>query len=203
MKLLLSRLDEQQRRWYLAVESERLWAWGWPYSVRNHRRGRKDHPSGAGRVGKFSGGPPGRPGTVAGCWPAADKEKDLTLVATVQELVEPETAGDPMTGQIWVRSSLRSIRDRLVAVGHSVSPPTVGRLLKDLGYSLHVNSKKIEASSNHPDRDQQFAYIAVQRATFTAAGLPILSTDTKKKLRHEVARSEQTRRLEDRPIPDA
>jgi hypothetical protein len=122
------------------------------------------------------------------------QKKDLTLVATVQELVEPETAGDPMTGQIWVRSSLRSIRDRLVAVGHSVSPPTVGRLLKDLGYSLHVNSKKIEASSNHPDRDQQFAYIAVQRATFTAAGLPILSTDTKKKLRHEVARSEWTRR---------
>ena len=45
-----------------------------------------------------------------------------------------------------------------------VSPPTVGRLLKDLGYSLHVNAKKIEASSNHPDRDQQFDYIAVQRA---------------------------------------
>ena len=86
-----------------------------------------------------------------------------------------------MTGQIWVRSSLRSIRDRLVAVGHPVSPPTVGRILKDLGYSLHVNSKKIEASSNHPDRDQQFAYIAVQRAAFTAAGLPILSTDAKKK----------------------
>jgi DDE family transposase len=76
---------------------------------------------------------------------------------------------------------LRSLRDRLVAVGHPVSAPTVGRLLKDLGYALHVNAKKIEASSAHPDRDQQFDYIAVQRATFTAAGLPILSVDTKKK----------------------
>ena len=93
--------------------------------------------------------------------------------------------------------------DRLEAVGHPVSPPTVGRLLKGLGYSLRVNAKKIEASSNHPDRDQQFDYIAVQRAVFTAAGLPIISTDTKKKLRHEVARSERTRRLEDRPMPDA
>ncbi len=95
----------------------------------------------------------------------------------MEELVEPETAGDPITGQIWVRSSLSSLRDRLVAVGHPVSAPTVGRLLKDLGYALHVNAKKIEASSNHPDRDQQFDYIAVQRATFTAAGLPIVSAD--------------------------
>ena len=105
----------------------------------------------------------------------------MTIVATLQELVEPETAGDPMTGQIWVRSSLRSLRDRLEAVGHPVSAPTVARLLKDLDYALHVNAKKREASSNHPDRDQQFDYIAVQRATFTAAGLPILSIDTKKK----------------------
>jgi hypothetical protein len=86
-----------------------------------------------------------------------------------------------MTGQKWVRSSLRSVRDRLAAGGHPVSAPTVGRLLKGLGYSLRVNSKKIEASSNHPDRNQQFDYIAVQRAVFTAAGLPIISTDTKKK----------------------
>jgi hypothetical protein len=80
-----------------------------------------------------------------------------------------------------VRSSLRSLRDRLEAVGHSVSVPTVGRLLKNLGYALHVNAKRIEASSNHPDRAQQFDYIAVQRATFSAAELPILSVDTKKK----------------------
>jgi hypothetical protein len=40
-----------------------------------------------------------------------------------------------MTGQIWVRSSLRSLRDRLEAVGHPVSAPTVGRLLKDLDYA--------------------------------------------------------------------
>jgi hypothetical protein len=86
-----------------------------------------------------------------------------------------------MTGQIWVRSSLRSLRDRLEAVGHPVSAPTVGRLLKDLGYALRVNAKKVEASSGHPNRDQQFDYIAVQRATFTMAGLPILSVDTKKK----------------------
>jgi hypothetical protein len=86
-----------------------------------------------------------------------------------------------MTAQKWVRSSLRTLSAKLEAAGHAVSPPTVSRLLRKLDYSLHVNAKKMEASSNHPDRGRQFDYIAVQRAKFTAAGLPIISTDSKKK----------------------
>jgi len=99
-----------------------------------------------------------------------------------------------MTDQKWVRSSLRSVSERLGKIGYVVSPPTVGRLLTHLGYSLRVNAKKLEASSKHPDRNQQFEYIARQRAAFSEAGLPIISTDSKKKVRHEVARSEWTRR---------
>jgi hypothetical protein len=69
----------------------------------------------------------------------------------------------------------------LAGAGHAISPPTVGRLLRTLDYSLHVNSKQMEARSNHPDRDVQFSYIDQQRATFEAAGQPIISVDTKKK----------------------
>ena len=86
-----------------------------------------------------------------------------------------------MTGQKWVRSSLRSVSDRLAEIGYAVSPPTVGRLLTHLGYSLRVNAKKLEAASQHPDRNQQFEYIAAQCAAFSAAGRPIISTDSKKK----------------------
>jgi len=70
---------------------------------------------------------------------------------------------------------------RLTKAGHPVSPPTVGRLLRRLDYSLHVNAKKIEASASHPDRTAQFDYIAQQRQAFADAGLPIVSVDTKKK----------------------
>jgi hypothetical protein len=99
----------------------------------------------------------------------------------LQAAVEPETAGDPMSEQKWVRSSLRTVRSRLGADGHAASPPTVARLLDQLGYALHVNAKKIEASANRPDRQAQFEYIAEQRAAFAAAGQPIISVDTKKK----------------------
>lgn len=93
----------------------------------------------------------------------------------------PETAGEPASEQKWVRSSLRTLSRRLREAGHGVSPPTVGRLLKTLGYALHVNAKKIEARAHHPERSAQFDHIAQQRATFTAAGHPIISVDTKKK----------------------
>jgi hypothetical protein len=86
-----------------------------------------------------------------------------------------------MGEQKWVRSSLRHLSERLKAAGHPASPPTVGRLLRKLGYSLRVNAKKREASAAHPDRASQFEVIASQRQVFQAAGSPIISVDTKKK----------------------
>jgi hypothetical protein len=102
-------------------------------------------------------------------------------VPALQAIVEPETAGDPMSAQKWVRSSLRELSRRLSGVGHPASPPTVGRLLQALGDALRVNAKKVEASAAHPDRSAQFDYLALQREQFQAAGRPIISVDTKKK----------------------
>ncbi len=93
----------------------------------------------------------------------------------------PDTAGDPQSEQKWVRRSLRHLSARLGALGHAASPPTVGRLLKRLDYALHVNAKKREANAAHPQRNEQFEYIAAQREVFTTAGWPIVSVDTKKK----------------------
>ena len=86
-----------------------------------------------------------------------------------------------MSAQKWVRSSLRQLSRHLTAAGHPISHQTVGRLLKDRDYALHVNAKKVEARATHPDREAQFAYIATQRQAFAAAGRPIISVDTKKK----------------------
>lgn len=86
-----------------------------------------------------------------------------------------------MSEQKWVRSSLRHLSQRLEKAGHAASPPTVGRLLRKLGYSLRVNVKKHEASAAHPDRQQQFEVIQSQRQVVAAAGWPIISVDTKKK----------------------
>lgn len=70
-----------------------------------------------------------------------------------------------MSEQKWVRSSLRSLSARLTAAGHPVSPPTVGRLLSELDYTLHVNAKKVEARPDHADHDLQFTYLTELRNT--------------------------------------
>jgi hypothetical protein len=102
-------------------------------------------------------------------------------VTVLQELVEPVTAGDPMSEQKWVRASLRHLSKRLGEAGHPASPPTVRRLLAAWGYRLHANTKQLEAGAAHPDRDRQFRYIADQRQAFSATGRPQISVDAKKK----------------------
>jgi Rhodopirellula transposase DDE domain len=86
-----------------------------------------------------------------------------------------------MSGQKWLRSSLRSLSERLARAGHQASAPTVRRLLKTHGYALRVNAKKKEAGAQHPERDVQFHYIEHRKQAFLAAGEPIISVDTKNK----------------------
>ncbi len=110
------------------------------------------------------------------------EQKNPKLVPALEQILhnENEIAGDPMSEQKWVRSTLRSLSDRLKAEGHQASMPTVRRLLKDMGFSLKANQRK-QVRSKNPERDKQFRYIASQRQAFTIRDLPIISVDTKKK----------------------
>jgi hypothetical protein len=107
--------------------------------------------------------------------------KDPAILSALSQLLVEEVAGDPMSEQKWVRSSLRSLSERLTAQGHPISSGAVARLLKGLGFSLKANKKKQGASGRCPERDEQFRYITAQRQVFAAKGLPIMSVDTKKK----------------------
>jgi hypothetical protein len=98
----------------------------------------------------------------------------------LRTLAEPATGGDPMTEDKFVRRSLRTLSDEMDALGHEVCPTTVAQMLRELGYNLRVNVKRI-TGPYHPDRDRQFRYLEGLIEEFRAAGLPILSVDTKKK----------------------
>jgi transposase len=108
------------------------------------------------------------------------EEKDPALIPALERLLTNEVAGDPMGEQKWVRSSLRRLSERLKQQGHEVSYKTVGRLLKELGFSLKCNKRK-QPRPDCPDQDEQFRYIASQKEKYRAAGLPVISVDTKKK----------------------
>jgi len=98
-----------------------------------------------------------------------------------------ETAGDPMTGLLWTKKTCGKICDELASCGIVVCPKTVGKILKELNYSLKCNSKKVANGGRKLTKeekkasDEQFAYIAKLRDEFFKKGLPIISCDTKKK----------------------
>jgi len=85
-----------------------------------------------------------------------------------------------MSDQKWQRSSLRRVAEQLAAVGYRISQTTLRRLLADMKYSLKANEKRL-AGSSHPDRERQFEYLASQKRSFEASGMPIIRVDTKKK----------------------
>ena len=63
-------------------------------------------------------------------------------MASIEELMRYETAGDPITGLKWTRRTTQKISDQLENLSIQVSANTVARLLKELGFSLRVNHKK-------------------------------------------------------------
>ncbi len=85
-----------------------------------------------------------------------------------------------MSGLMWSRRTTQKVAEQLAQLDIHVSAKTVCRLLKTMGYSLRTNRKSI-SSTEAPQRNEQFEYIAHLRQQYASAGQPIISVDTKKK----------------------
>lgn len=77
----------------------------------------------------------------------------------------------------WTTKSLRNLAEEPTLQGHPVSALTVGRLLKDQGFSLQADAKTLEGKQR-PDRDVQFRYIneLVKAKLRTTSGQTIAPT---------------------------
>jgi hypothetical protein len=172
-------LNEQSLRRFVALEAKALGHGG--ISLMSRISGlarstiyhglcdiRDDISAPAGRVRKPGGGRKKKP------------LADPSLIVDLKRLVEPTTRGDPMQPLLWTTRSLRNLSSALETKGHKVCPTVVGKLLRDMGYSLQANSKTREGDQ-HIDRDAQFQYINTQAMAFLAANEPVISVDTKKK----------------------
>src|SRR5680860_240381 len=107
-------------------------------------------------------------------------EKQPGLLAALDELVHPDTRGNPMSPLRWTLKSTYELSDTLTGQGFRVSAELVRRLLHQLGYSLQAPSKQLEGTQ-HPDRNAQFEYLNRLVTEQLEAGEPVISVDTKKK----------------------
>ena len=176
-------MDERMQRQWAASEAL---AYGWggiqavsratgmsPTTIRRgsvELRARRASPRGVdpGRVRRPGGGRKRR------------VDADPGLMRALEALVDPATRGDPESPLRWTCKSTRTLARELTAQGHRVSCTTVGRLLRQAGYSLQGNRKTKEGDS-HPDRNAQFEHINAMVKQFQRRGEPVISVDTKKK----------------------
>ena len=102
-------------------------------------------------------------------------------------MLKYDTAGDPITGIKWTKATTRKIADELAKENIYVSSNTIGKLLKDMGYSLKINYKKIESDpkkstpESRKKRDRQFIYIDQMREASLKQNTPSISVDAKKR----------------------
>ena len=176
-------LDERLRRQWAAAEAT---AYGWggiqavsratglsPHTIRKGQaelaaRRKKPNAPWPTRLRREGGGR--KPKTVS----------DPELLAALESLVDPATRGDPQSPLRWTCKSTYTLARELTKQGHPVSARTVGRLLKEAGYSLQGNRKTKEGGA-HPDRNAQFEHINATVKKFQRRGQPVISVDTKKK----------------------
>jgi transposase len=107
-------------------------------------------------------------------------ELDPGLLDALERLIDPVTRGDPESPLRWTCKSTTQLARELSAHDHPVSASTVWRLLRVAGYSLQSN-RKTKEGADHPDRNEQFTYIAASVQAFQQQGQPVISVDTKKK----------------------
>ena len=171
-------LDERQRRVFAGAQASAFGRGGIAAVCRASGLSRDTVKKAIGEIA--AGLDPSAPVRRAGGGRKRLVHKDPTLLANLEALVDRESRGDPMCPLRWTSKSTGNLADALSAMGHEVSPDTVGRLLAELGFSLQALAKQREGDQ-HPDRDAQFVYLSSQVADHLGSGQPVISVDTKKK----------------------
>jgi len=102
------------------------------------------------------------------------------VLTILLEVVDASTAGSPTDVLRWTSKSKTNLAVALAERGYRMAPNSVGRLLRELGYSLQANRKDKEGRSP-PERAAQVVYLNDQARAFLERGQPVISVDTKKK----------------------
>jgi transposase len=175
--VMLPLLDERQRRLYLSTEAEALGRGGIMLVARVagvskdliHRGIHEpDLTLPADRVRRPGGGR------------KKQTEADPELAEILNELIDPDSRGDPESPLRWTLKSTRQLAAKLTKMGHPISHVAVANALRRMGYSLQALSKQREGT-DHPDRDAQFKYLNKQVKKHQRLGQPVISVDSKKK----------------------
>jgi hypothetical protein len=179
IKMMLPKLNEMQKRLYLASEAMTYGHGGISevkritgFSRNTIKRGIKELKSGIRFDGKVR---------VSGGGRKYVEEKYPGLEEKILKIVDGKTYGDPERVLSYTTESMRKIQAELEKDNIYVGHVTVGKILDGQGYSKQANQKMLQVGEPHPDRNAQFEHINNRAAEYIKAGVPVISVDTKKK----------------------
>jgi transposase len=172
-------VDERVRRLLAAAESQAIGKGGISAVARATGISRPVIRQGIAELKDPSAFPPGRIRRPGGGRKKA-VDKDQSLKADLEALLESTTRGDPEAPLRWTSKSVRQLTVELKRMKHQVSHQVVADLLHALGYSLQANRKTREGA-NHPDRNAQFEHLNGKVKWALQRRQPVISVDTKKK----------------------
>jgi len=150
---ILPNLDERQRRLLADAEARSLGYGG----IRRVSRASGISHATIQRAWKQLDTPPPAAGRVRrpGGGRQKIRDKDPAVLAALEELIAPETRGDPLSPLRWTCQGTRQLAEALTRREFAVSHRVVGELLHYLGSSLQANAQTLEGNQS-PDRDAQF-----------------------------------------------
>jgi len=180
MQKLYNTLNEKDKRRYAAVESLKLGYGGKKYichvlgcDLKTLNQGIKDLNNEAAvklkRIRKKGGG---RKSVL---------ENKSEINGTFLQIISENTAGSPMDEKVKRTNLTRpQLADLLAQKGYKVSVPIIIQLLKKHNFRKRKALKTVKGGETE-NRNEQFLNISRLCAEYHKAGMPVLSTDVKKK----------------------
>ena len=181
INVVMSRLDEQQRRWYAAVEANRRGHGGTKLVSQITGLDEQTICRGRRELALDLVGRPEDRIRLPGAGRPKVERKEPSIEEELLELVSDEVAGEPQSTKRWICQSLNKIQQALAEQKEiDLSCGTIRRLLGKQDIRPKSNVKRLHPQP-HPDRERQFEYLNTQRAAFEKAGWPCISVDAKKR----------------------
>ena len=181
-------LDERQRRVFLGLAADAVGRGGVTEVVELTGAGKNTVYQGKREARDLPDDPRARPKPPSSGRVRAEgggrkgvEEAQPGITDALLSMLDGSVVGNPENPLCWTTKSTRNLSAALGGMGFGAGPDTVGKILKDNGFSLQQNRKYVESGSPGPDRDAQFLFIGDLSASMLVAGQPVISVDCKKK----------------------
>lgn len=158
LRVVLNRLNEDQRRWVLALLSLQVGRGGISRLSEISHMDNDTFTKARRELAEGLKSCPRQRIRRAGAGRKPLTQTDPSLEDDLQQLIRNDIAGDPCSDDKWVRQTLRELQKALRARGHTVSHTTVRELLKKRGFRCKrtANASPVPLTRTATDNSSTF-----------------------------------------------